>query len=134
MNWCHDSNGPLFSFKIRILHNQGIAPTLGPIPHAHVGGLPQANNSNKTAFTHELSNFESNLLMKYVQYALDNAYITWNRQMIHFSMCDRKIPRVEKQVQNAVSKQSLTSSKWHHTHQPFIQHRRLGQTLQFTIE
>ena len=90
MNWCHDSNGLLFSFIIRILHNEGPAPTLGPIPHAHVGDLPQANNSNNTAFTHELSNFESNLLIKYVQYALYNAYTTWNRQKIHFSMCERK--------------------------------------------
>ena len=63
---------------------------LGPLPQAHVGclpqgnvkwfahmgPLPQANNSIKTAFTHETSNFESDLLMKYVKYALDNAYIT----------------------------------------------------------
>jgi len=89
---------------------------------AHLGCLTQLNNLTKTAFTHETSNFESNLLMKYVQYALDNAYITWNRQKVHFSMCERKNPRIEKQVENAVSKRSLTSSKCHHTHRPLVQH------------
>ena len=37
-------------------------------------------------------------------------------------MCERKNPRVEKQVENAVSKLSLTRSKCRHTHRPFVQH------------
>ena len=59
---------------------------------AHLGCLPQANNLTKTAFTHEISSFGC------------NAYITWNQQKVHFMMCERKNPTVEKQVENAVSK------------------------------
>ena len=54
--------------------------------------------------------------MKYVQYSLDN------RQKIHFSMSEKKNPRVEKQVENSVSKRSLTSSKCHHTHWLDVHH------------
>ena len=64
--------------------------------------------------------------MKYVQYAFGNAYITWNRQKVLFSMCERKKLRVEKQVENAVSKRSLTSSKCHHTHWPVVHHWSKG--------
>ena len=64
--------------------------------------------------------------MNYVQYALNNAYTTWNQQKINFSMCEIKNPRVEKQVENAVSKRSLTSSKCHHTHWPVVHHWSKG--------